>query len=60
MTTETYNKNCPRCKTTTTHRAVFLSRKKGVKLMCLVCHYFTKRYYNLQKLNTDERGLKNE
>jgi len=48
--TQTYNKNCSRCRKKTPHTAVFLSRRRGVRLRCCICNYINQRFYNLNKL----------
>lgn len=45
-----YNLFCKKCKSKTPHIISNLSRKKGVKLSCLLCGTERSKYINFQKL----------
>ena len=55
-----YLKHCSRCDKTTLHEVYHISRKRGVKLKCLVCGNFNQRYFNLNFLEEHSATTKEE
>jgi len=57
MEIKTYNLFCKTCKKKTEHSIYHQSRKRGVKLFCLICNTKKPRYYNLRNLEDKNANL---
>ncbi len=53
-----YEKYCPICKQRTLQKVIKVSRKRGLKLMCLKCGRESTRYIKLHYLNLAKAGGK--
>ncbi len=52
-----YISYCPKCKNKSLHRIIRVSRKRGVKLMCLKCLQEHPNYCKIEFLKQSEGGV---